>query len=143
MNKLTAILCALCLTAFGCGADDGADDLDDPGAQAASCEGELDLSGQWAGTWTSLTADGTWQVDWVQDEAGNLDGTIVVTGTVCGSGGTVSGAVNGCQVSFGLVDTSACEVSYSGSVDGDWMSGSLEASGFGLKDNGNWEGERQ
>jgi hypothetical protein len=143
MKKPTAIACVLCLAAFGYGADSGANDLDDPTAEAITCEGEMDVTGQWAGTWISTTRGGTWQADWVQDEAGNLEGTITVTGTVCGSGGTISGSVDGCQVSFGLVDIRACKVSYAGSVDEDSMSGTLAVAGSGFKEEGSWEGVRQ
>lgn len=143
MKKLTAIACVLCLGAFGYAADGGASDPEGPAAETVTCEGEPDLTGQWAGTWASTTRGGTWQADWVQDEAGNLNGTIAVTGTVCGSGGTIRGSVDGCHVSFGLVEISACKVSYTGSVVEGSMSGTLTVSGMGFEEKGSWEGVRR
>jgi len=118
----------------------------EPGASAPGGCG--DLTGAWGGTWVSRTSSGTWNVELSQSEAGDLDGDIALTGTVCGSGGPVTGRVDpdSCELSFGLVDTSRCDVSYFGRVAGDSMEGSMEAvavSYGGLRDDGTWEGSRR
>ena len=104
-----------------------------------------DMTGAWSGTWVSRTSAGTFDVDFTQGPGGELDGTIALTGTVCGTGGAVTGRIDAasCELSFGVVDTSRCDVSYFGTVEGDAMQGTFEAAGFGLTDNGTWEGARR
>jgi len=103
-----------------------------------------DLTGEWSGTWSSFTSRGTWSVDWTQEESGEIEGTIALRGTVCGRGGDIRGRMQGedCAVEFGLVDTTRCQVSYEGTLDGDSLEGTLTASGLGLTDRGRWEGSR-
>jgi hypothetical protein len=87
---------------------------------------EDDLSGTWAGTWANTTPDhstGTFEIDWEQSVL-SLEGTISISGTPCLTGGSISGAIDGQHISFGVVQGQV-DVSYEGSVsdDGSEMSG--------------------
>lgn len=97
--------------------------LPSPSPSAAA----FDLTGDWSGTWANRTPDnsvGTFTISWTQEANGVLAGSIVIRGTPCLTGGTITGKLQGNLVSFGVVEGQA-EVNYAGTVtlDGKKMGG--------------------
>jgi hypothetical protein len=131
MHRIITLVIGLGLLALaGCGGD-------------GDCE--ADLSGNWTGTWTAGSGDsGTWTLLFTQDASGNVSGSLTLTGTVCGGGGSITGTVSGCKVKFGVATTSLCQIDYQGTIssDGNTLNGTWTASGGGLTDTGTWQGGR-
>jgi hypothetical protein len=107
-----------------------------PPAQAGA-----DLSGTWVGTWQNVTPDqsaGGFTLTWKQ-QGNKLTGTISISGTPCLNGGSITGTVNGAQISFGAVQGQA-SVDYVGTVAGSTMSGTYSTDCG--KARGGWNAKR-
>ena len=79
------------------------------------------VGGHWNGQWTAQGGSGTWSADFTQDGS-TFSGSIVINGSACVHGGTISGTVDGDQIRFGVVEAEQ-QISYSGTLSGDTMSG--------------------
>jgi hypothetical protein len=87
-------------------------------------ETPTDLNGMWTGTWqdsTPDTASGTFELTWAR-KGSTMTGSIVVRGTPCLAGGSVSGTLSGAAISFGAV-SGRVQVSYDGTLAGSHMGG--------------------
>lgn len=96
---------------------------------AATTGGGTGLTGSWPGEWQNTTPDssrGTFRIQWTQSGS-SLSGTITITGTPCLTGGSISGSLAGSTLNFGVV-TGQSQVSYTGTVSGDTMSGTYTTS---------------
>jgi hypothetical protein len=104
----------------------------------------LNLTGTWTGTWVDRTPDtlsGSFTVTLVQ--SGNtLTGSIVITGTLCLSGGSVSGSVTGNNISFGVV-SSRITIAYTGTASNSLMSGTYGTNYLCADAQGMWSAHRQ
>jgi hypothetical protein len=90
------------------------------------------LAGAWNGSWHDTSPDtssGTFVVTFTQT-VGNLTGTIVVKGTPCLAGGTVTGTVSGSTISFGAV-SGKVTITYSGTMSPGKMQGTYSAPACG------------
>jgi hypothetical protein len=99
------------------------------------------IVGTWRGTWASNVVPGfggTFSLTFAK--RGNaLSGPIHVAGSVCVHDGTVTGTLNGSQITFGTVNAGP-PVHYDGAVKGGTMSGRyLSPSCRGESDNGTWQ----
>lgn len=98
----------------------------------------LGLTGAWNGAWVDTSPDtsaGTFTLTFAQT-GNNLTGAIVVKGTPCITGGTVTGTVNGSTITFGAV-SGRVTITYTGSVSGNKMAGTYSAPTCGDA-KGNW-----
>jgi hypothetical protein len=109
-----------------------------PTPSPAPSETPTDLNGTWTGTWQNSTPDqasGTFELTWAR-KASTMTGSIVIRGTPCLTGGSVSGTLSGAAISFGAV-SGQVHVSYDGTIAGSHMSGTY-ATSCG-KARGTWE----
>jgi hypothetical protein len=86
------------------------------------------LTGTWTGTYESTSttgANGTFTIQFTQTGS-QLSGTIDIQGSPCITTGTISGALNGGQITFGAVKGTQT-IAYAGSVSGSTMSGTYSA----------------
>lgn len=100
------------------------------------------FSGNWSGTWSSTAAPpqgGTFQAK-VTQTGQNLAGTVTVTGSPLISSGTVSGTVQGNQISFGILTGGITAITFTGSFSGNTASGTYAAANG---DVGTWQATRQ
>ena len=98
-----------------------------------------DIVGTWNGTWESMEppgADGTFSVTFIRFDE-EVAGTIEIDGTACVTHGTVSATLEGDRITFGAV-LAERDVSFTGTLDGDSMSGTFSAPDCG-SDTGEWE----
>lgn len=107
-----------------------------------------DHSGHWSGTWSASSSRGTWTADFTERpaEAGGVElhGDIRVRGTACGTGGHIVGRIlEDCSVQFDPYRTGPCRVRYQASFEGEQLTGTLAATGFGMADQGRWRGRRR
>lgn len=112
---------------------------------ARSCP---DHSGHWSGTWSASSSRGTWTADFTEQPADGggveLHGDIRVRGTACGTGGHIVGRIlEDCSVEFDPYRTGPCRVRYQASFEGEQLTGRLAATGFGMADQGRWQGRRR
>jgi hypothetical protein len=84
------------------------------------------LDGTWDGTWRSAGQSGTFSISWTETGS-TLDGTLSIS-VPCLDGANITGTVNGGSIQFGSVK-GQCQVDYSGSINGDQMSGTYNLSG--------------
>ena len=113
-----------------------------PTATPTTTGGVTGLAGTWIGHWANTVPDqaaGTFQLHWTQSGA-TLAGTIVIGGTPCLSGGTITGHVSGSTITFGAVHGSVT-VTYTGTVAGKSMHGTY-ATGCGHAQ-GTWSATHQ
>ena len=104
-----------------------------PASTAAS------LAGRWDGSWQNSSPDsssGTFELEWQQD-GDTLSGKIEVRGTPCFHEGSVDGTLNGSQIEFGIVSGEA-QISYTGAVTADGLSGTYSANASCGKAEGDW-----
>ncbi|MFK7987205.1 MAG: hypothetical protein AB8I08_14370 [Sandaracinaceae bacterium] len=116
-----------------------------PQPEARSCP---DHSGHWAGTWGASSSRGSWTADFTERPADGggmeLHGDIRVRGTACGTGGHIVGRIlEDCSVEFDPYRTGPCRVRYRASFEGERLTGTLAATGFGMADQGSWRGTRR
>ncbi len=86
------------------------------------------VTGAWKGTWESTKyppANGTFDVVFAQTGQA-LSGTVRVNESTCIPVGTLTGVLAGSAINFGAVE-GAHTVTYTGSVQGDSMSGTYKA----------------
>jgi hypothetical protein len=85
------------------------------------------LTGTWTGTYASTTdpASGSFTVRFTQTGS-QLNGTIDIQNSACITTGTITGALNGDQITFGAVE-GAQTITYTGSVSGNTMTGTYSA----------------
>lgn len=101
-----------------------------------------DVTGRWAGSWNAASGvAGTWQTDLVETASGALSGNSAVTGTQCGTTSTVTGKRDVCAITIGLSSFGGCTVVFTGTLQGDAMSGTFTVAA-GLSDHGEWSGSR-
>jgi hypothetical protein len=106
-----------------------------PATTAAPTAG--DLSGTWTGNYSG-DFSGTFTLTW-QQSGSNLSGTIKISGF--GDVPTsINGSVQGSSIRFGTVHGQ--EVTYTGSVSGDSMSGSWEIQVPGHSVKGSWNASK-
>ena len=102
------------------------------------------LGGKWDGEWQDTSPDtssGTFSLDWTQD--GNaLQGSIVIDGAGCISGGTVTGTVDGSSISFGTVAGQVL-ITYQGEINGDTMGGTYTTEPRCGNAKGTWQATHQ
>jgi hypothetical protein len=106
--------------------------------------GPTGVAGMWHGTWASaLGLSGTWQATLVQNGS-TLSGSVGIGGIACNSGGPLSGGLNGNAISFGAIESGGPTISFTGTVNGNTMSGSFTTPGDGpcQGDSGTWSGSR-
>ncbi len=96
------------------------------------------LKGIWSGSWasTKYPIQGTFQMQLTQT-GGGFEGTISIAGSACVSGGTVTGAVTGKRVTFGVVQSRGKTVTYTGILTKSGMAGAFASPSCG-GDAGNW-----
>jgi hypothetical protein len=114
-----------------------------PTATAASTDAAFGLGGIWGGEYVSTStpgSTGTFILDWTQTGSA-LSGTISVTNTPCVSEGTITGTVEGSQITFGAVE-GAYSIAYEGTVSGDSMSGTYSSPSCGNAA-GTWQAAKQ
>ena len=108
---------------------------------AATAAGSL--SGTWNGQWANSTPDdstGTFTMEWIQ-QGSALAGTVTIEGTPCLTGGTMTGQLNGDQISFGVVQGEVT-VNYSGVLKNDGsMAGTYETTCGNAQ--GTWQATKQ
>lgn len=112
----------------------------DTSAPTAATSG---LAGIWGGDYASTStpgSTGTFIIDWTQTGS-TLGGTISVTNTPCVTEGTITGTVEGEQITFGAVE-GAYSIAYEGTVSGDTMSGTYSSPSCGNAA-GTWEAAKQ
>lgn len=98
-------------------------------ASATTSPTATGLTGAWPGEWQNTTPDasrGTFRIQWTQSGSA-LSGTITITGTPCLTGGSINGSLSGSALNFGVV-TGQSQVSYTGTVSGNTMSGTYTTS---------------
>ena len=79
------------------------------------------IAGHWNGNWVGDGA-GTFAADFTQS-GDTFSGTIAIGGSSCVHGGTITGTINGNQITFGVVSAEET-ISYTGTLNGNSMSGS-------------------
>jgi hypothetical protein len=97
-----------------------------------------DLAG--TGEWQSRSGEGihgTWTVALTRSHD-DLAGTIELTGSTLFSGGTVSGAIDGENVMFGVLAEGTEQVKFSGQLAGETITGEWECPA--INDRGTWKG---
>lgn len=101
---------------------------------------DLGVTGTWPGTWQDAAgASGTFTMQFAQ--TGNqISGPITIEGSTCVSQGTISGTIDGDQITFGAVKAGN-SVDYTGTISGDTMSGTWASPACG-GDSGTWEAIR-
>jgi hypothetical protein len=105
------------------------------------------IAGTWQGTWTSKAYPGlTGHFTLMFTQQGStLSGSISITGSGCISAATITGVINGSQLTFGVVQ-GAETVSYTGTWSGASMSGtwviSQGSGGACTTDSGDWAATR-
>jgi len=98
------------------------------------------LAGTWDGTWKDTTPDqstGTFALTWTQNGSA-LTGSIVVKGTPCVTGASVTGSVSGSSISFGVV-SGQIKIAYDGTISGTTMKGTYAAPAACADAKGSWE----
>lgn len=106
-----------------------------PTATPAASSG---LTGTWTGTWqnTNIAGSGTFTLQLTQSGS-TVAGTIVAVGTPCLTNGTISGALAANQVQLGAVQ-GVVTITYAGTVSGNSMSGTYQASAECANAQGTW-----
>ncbi len=107
------------------------------GSPSGATAQDVDLTGDWVFTVESPNGSGERQVTFVQD--GNA-----LSGEISSSraAGALTGTIDGDQVTFVamvMMDSGPFEITYTGTVTGDEMSGSVE---FGSYGSGKFQGHR-
>lgn len=100
-----------------------------------------DLAGTWSGTWTNVTPDhsgGTFTLILTQNGS-TLRGSIAIVGTICLSGGKMTGSVKGDTIKFGVVQGQV-SVAYTGKLSGSTMTGTYATPCGNAK--GSWSATR-
>lgn len=123
----------------------GATDLTGPAQTGATgpttSTGSTDaaVQGSWNGTWTTDAApvSGTFLLE-VAPTPGGFEGSIAIEGSPCVSGGAVEIGVEGSRISFGVVEAEE-RISFTGTVSGDQMSGTFDATSCPPPNTGTWE----
>ena len=95
-----------------------------PPATTPPTQAATGLSGTWSGHWANSVPDqstGSFTISWTQS-GDQLSGTIVINGTPCLTGGSITGTVHGSSITFGAVHGEV-SVDYTGAVAGNTMSG--------------------
>jgi len=99
---------------------------------APTSSGTGNLTGTYAGTFTSSLGGGSGNIDATLTQSGNrLSGSVQLSGNprLLFTSGTVSGTVEGTSVVFGVVSTSGVHrVNFQGTVSGTRISGTYSAS---------------
>ena len=98
------------------------------------------LAGTWDGTWKNTTPDqstGTFVLTWTQNGSA-LTGSIVVKGTPCVTGASITGSVSGSSISFGVV-SGQIKIAYDGTISGTTMKGTYAAPATCADAKGSWE----
>ena len=102
------------------------------GSNVVSTPPSVNLSGMWKGTWASNQSPRGGNVEAVISQSGtSLSGTATVTGSPCFTSGSVSGAVSGNNVTFGVLFSGGQQALFSGTVGsgGTIISGTYAVSG--------------
>jgi hypothetical protein len=117
-----------------------------PSPSSTSTEVEDGITGTWSGTWTidpPYGNSGGWTMELVQT-GDTFNGTVELTETDC-SDGTVSGTVDGTQISFGWIVTPQ-PIQFEGVVNDTQMTGtwsSLACSDPDIELTGTWVGTKE
>lgn len=82
------------------------------------------LAGEWTGGWSVVYASGMFTASLSQD-GDRISGDLTVEGAPCSLDGSVSGKLQGNRITFGNVNSER-KITFSGSVDGDRMTGTFE-----------------
>jgi hypothetical protein len=87
------------------------------------------IEGSWTGTWgvERFPDAGTFSME-ITPTTDGFEGAIEIQGSECVSGGTVAMGLEGDRITFGIVDAEH-EISFTGTVSGDRMSGSWNDGG--------------
>lgn len=94
-------------------------------------------SGQWRSAVAGPAVSGKWTVSLTR-LGGSLEGTMELTGSTLLHRGTVSGSIDGEQVSFGLVNDGDVQITFVGRVAEGVVSGQWDCAT--VKDHGSWSG---
>ena len=128
----SALLLALCWAMTGCG---GGNSSSDPSSAAWPIAGNWQMSMQNSGSLTRT------QSGFLQENKGTVSGSLIFAGTPCAGMGSVSGNVNGSNISL-LVDPTGLSIELTGTLGSDKtsMSGTYLtlASGCGKPETGTW-----
>lgn len=123
--RASALVLALGMGAGECVVEGGAG----PSMVTAAAPLAVDLTGHWDGAWesTRYAVNGPLTTQLVQSGT-ELIGDVIVLGSGCTAGGTVSGTVSGATVIFGGVAAGEEQTNFAGSVseDGKTMAGTYE-----------------
>jgi hypothetical protein len=100
------------------------------------------LEGTWSGTWDTDVPQVKGTFSWVIEATPDgFTGTIEVQNTTCISNGTVEVALDGDQITVGLVQAEE-PVTFTGTISGDRMSGTYDARTCPPPNSGTWQADR-
>jgi hypothetical protein len=101
------------------------------------------IEGSWSGTWgiEGFPDAGTFSLE-IEPAAGGFEGAIQIQNSECVSGGAVEIGLDGDRITFGVVQAEQ-EISFTGTVSGDRMSGTWnDGGGCPPPHDGIWEAVR-
>jgi hypothetical protein len=104
--------------------------------------GAADLEGTWSGTWDTDIPQVNGTFSWTIEATPNgFKGTIDIQDTSCVSNGQVDIALDGDTITIGSIQAEQ-PITFTGTVSGDTMSGTYDASACPPPNTGSWEAVR-
>ncbi|MVO85611.1 hypothetical protein GPA10_12815 [Streptomyces sp. p1417] len=110
------------------------------GSSAPASDSAVQLDGRWAGNWSVIVVNGTFDAS-LKEDGGRITGDLTVSGIEgCDLNGALTGTLNGDRITFGSAGGTTA-ITFSGTVSGDSMKGEFStACQGGAK--GGWAAKR-
>jgi hypothetical protein len=137
----TVVVAVLLLAAVGCGGSSSASSGSNTSTKAGEQASSGTVDGSWAGTWTRtkpVPGGGDFSVEF-SGQGGSVSGTVTLKGSACLQPDTpIKGKIDGGSVDF-AVDASGASATFTGSVSGNAMNGTMTVTCGTVTGEGTWQ----